>query len=186
MGRIIHLDRNMVNLIAAGEVIERPASVVKELVENSIDAGAARITVAVEDGGRKLISITDDGGGMDAEDLAAAFESHATSKIRDVADLHNIATLGFRGEALASIASIARVRAISRTRDSDQAHCLEIDCGDKGPVSPCSGDLGTTIQVRDLFYRTPARRKFLRTANTELGHLSEQFARIACRRFTWT
>ena len=179
MGQIVLLDRNMVNLIAAGEVIERPASVVKELVENSIDAGASRISVTVEDGGRKLIAITDDGCGMDAEDLAAAFESHATSKIKDVADLHNIATLGFRGEALPSIASVARVRAVSRTRDSDQAHCLEIDCGDKGPVSPCSGDLGTTIQVRDLFYRTPARRKFLRTANTEVGHISEQFARIA-------
>jgi len=179
MGRIIHLDRNMVNLIAAGEVIERPASVVKELVENSIDAGATEVMVAAEDGGRKLLSITDNGSGMDAEDLAAAFESHATSKIKEVADLQNIATLGFRGEALASIAAIARVRAVSRMRDSDQAHCIEIDCGDGSPVSPCSGDFGTTIQVRDLFYRTPARRKFLRTANTELGHISEQFARIA-------
>jgi DNA mismatch repair protein MutL len=179
MGQIIQLDRNMVNLIAAGEVIERPASVVKELVENSIDAGATKITVAVEDGGRKLISIVDDGCGMDAEDLAVAFESHATSKIKQVEDLHNISTLGFRGEALASIASVARIRAVSRTRQSDQAHCVEIDCGDKGPVGPCSGDLGTTIQVRDLFYKTPARRKFLRTTNTELGHISEQFARIA-------
>ncbi len=179
MGRIVQLDRNMVNLIAAGEVIERPASVIKELVENSIDAGATQITVAIEDGGRKLISIVDDGSGMDAEDLANAFESHATSKIKSVEDLHRISTLGFRGEALASIASVARVRAVSRTRESDQAHCLEIDCGDKGPVSPCSGAVGTTIEVRDLFYKTPARRKFLRTANTELGHVSEQFARIA-------
>jgi DNA mismatch repair protein MutL len=179
MGQIVHLDRNMVNLIAAGEVIERPASVVKELVENSIDAGATQITIAVEDGGRKLISITDNGCGMDAADLGTAFESHATSKIKEAADLHNIGTLGFRGEALASIASVTRVRAVSRTRNSDQAHCLEIDCGDKGPVSPCSGDFGTTIQVRDIFYRTPARRKFLRTANTEMGHISEQFARIA-------
>ncbi len=169
----------MVNLIAAGEVIERPASVVKELVENSIDAGATEITVTVEDGGRKLIAVTDNGGGMDAEDLATAFESHATSKIKDAADLHKIATLGFRGEALASIACVAQVRAVSRTRDSDQAHRLEIDCGDRGPVTPCSGDFGTMIQVRDLFYKTPARRKFLRTANTELGHVSEQFARIA-------
>lgn len=169
----------MVNLIAAGEVIERPASVVKELVENSIDAGATKIGVAVEDGGRKLISIVDDGSGMDAEDLANAFESHATSKIKAIEDLHRISTLGFRGEALASIASIARVRVVSRTRQSDQAHCVEIDCGDKGPVTPCSGDFGTTIQVRDLFYKTPARRKFLRTAATEIGHISEQFARIA-------
>jgi DNA mismatch repair protein MutL len=179
MGRIIQLDRNMVNLIAAGEVIERPASVVKELVENSIDAGAGKIAVAIEDGGRRLISVVDDGSGMDAQDLANAFESHATSKIKQVEDLHKISTLGFRGEALASVASVARVRAVSRTRESDQAHCLEIDCGDRSPVSPCSGDYGTTIQVRDLFYKTPARRKFLRTANTEIGHISEQFARVA-------
>ncbi len=179
MGRIVRLDQNMINMIAAGEVIERPASVVKELMENSIDAGATAITVAVEDGGRRLISISDNGSGMEADDLDTAFESHATSKIKDTEDLNAIATLGFRGEALASIASIAQVRAISRTRDSDQAHCLEIDCGGKKPVSPCSGDVGTTIQVRDIFYRTPARRKFLRTANTEMGHISEQFTRIA-------
>ncbi|MCU0913637.1 MAG: DNA mismatch repair endonuclease MutL [Planctomycetes bacterium] len=169
----------MVNLIAAGEVIERPASVVKELVENSIDAGATKIVVTAEDGGRKLISVVDDGSGMDADDLATAFESHATSKIKQVEDLQQISTLGFRGEALASIASVARVRAVTRRRSSDQAHCLEIDCGARSPVRPCSGDFGTTIEVRDLFYKTPARRKFLRTGNTELGHISEQFARIA-------
>jgi DNA mismatch repair protein MutL len=179
MSRVVHLDQNMINMIAAGEVIERPASVVKELVENSIDAGASQIIVAVEDGGRKLISVTDNGDGMDAEDLAAAFESHATSKIRDTSDLQKIATLGFRGEALASIASVAQVRAVSRTRGSDQAYCIEIDCGDKRPVSPCSGDFGTVTQVRDLFYKMPARRKFLRTANTEMGHISEQFTRTA-------
>jgi DNA mismatch repair protein MutL len=182
MGKIVHLDQNMVNMIAAGEVIERPASVVKELMENSIDAGATQVAVAVEDGGRKLISITDNGNGMDAEDLDAAFESHATSKIRKIDDLQGISTLGFRGEALASIASVAQVRAVSRTSQSDQAHCIEIDCGVKGPVSPCSGDFGTTIQVRDLFYKTPARRKFLRTANTELGYVSEHFTRIALAR----
>ncbi|MBP7051927.1 MAG: DNA mismatch repair endonuclease MutL [Phycisphaerae bacterium] len=179
MSRIVLLDRNMVNLIAAGEVIERPASVVKELMENSIDAGATALTVTIEDGGRRLISVSDNGNGMDADDLATAFEAHATSKIREAADLNQISTLGFRGEALASIASVAQVRAVSRTPDSDSAHCIEIDCGDKGPVVPCSGDVGTTIQVRDLFYKTPARRKFLRTANTELGHITEQFARIA-------
>ncbi|MEN6337450.1 MAG: DNA mismatch repair endonuclease MutL [Phycisphaerales bacterium] len=179
MSRIIVLDRNMVNLIAAGEVIERPASVVKELVENSIDAGATAITVTIEDGGRKLISVSDNGNGMDADDLATAFEPHATSKVKEADDLNRIATLGFRGEALASIASVAQVRAVSRTPASDQAHCLEIDCGVESPVTPCSGDVGTTIQVRDLFYKTPARRKFLRTANTELGHITEQFARIA-------
>jgi DNA mismatch repair protein MutL len=179
MGRIVVLDQNMVNMIAAGEVIERPASVVKELMENSIDAGATEIAVLVEDGGRRLISITDNGGGMDAGDLGTAFESHATSKIKDVDDLHRISTLGFRGEALASIAAVARVRAVSRTPSSDQANCVEIDSGVKEPVIPCSGDVGTTIQVRDLFYKTPARRKFLRTANTEMGHISEQFTSIA-------
>jgi DNA mismatch repair protein MutL len=182
MGKIVHLDPNMVNMIAAGEVIERPASVVKELMENGIDAGATQIHVCVEDGGRKLISITDNGAGMDAEDLDAAFESHATSKIREINDLQGISTLGFRGEALASIAAIAQVRAVSRTRESDQAHCIEIDCGEKRPVSPCSGDFGTSIQVRDIFYKTPARRKFLRTANTELGYVSEQFTRTALGR----
>jgi DNA mismatch repair protein MutL len=179
MARIAVLDQNMVNMIAAGEVIERPASVVKELMENSIDADATEIVVLVEDGGRRVISITDNGSGMDVGDLATAFESHATSKIKDVEDLHRIATLGFRGEALASIAAVAQVRAVSRVRESDQANCIEIDSGVKGPVTPCSGDVGTTIQVRDLFYKTPARRKFLRTANTEMGHISEQFTRIA-------
>jgi len=179
MGRIVVLDQNMVNMIAAGEVIERPASVVKELMENSIDAGATKITVAVEDGGRKLISVADNGPGMDAEDVDMAFEPHSTSKIRTSVDLHSISTLGFRGEALASIASIAQVRAVSRTQDSAGANCIEIDCGDKAAVGPCSGDYGTTIQVRDIFYKLPGRRKFLRTANTEMGHIAEQFTRIA-------
>ncbi len=169
----------MVNMIAAGEVIERPASVVKELIENSIDAGATKITVSVEDGGRKLLSVTDDGCGMDAEDLAAAFESHATSKIKNSNDLLGISTLGFRGEALASIASVAQVKATSRTKDSAGANCIEIDCGNKSNVSPASADYGTTIQVRDIFYKLPARRKFLKTANTEMGHITEHFTRIA-------
>ena len=179
MGQIKLLDQNMINMIAAGEVIERPASVAKELVENSIDAGATKITISVEDGGKKLISITDNGCGMNAEDLAQAFEPHSTSKIKTSADLHGISTLGFRGEALASIASIAQIRAVSRTKDSTSANCIEIDCGAKGNVSPCSGDYGTTIQIRDIFYKLPARRKFLRTANTEMGHITEQFTRIA-------
>ena len=179
MGQIAVLNQNMINMIAAGEVIERPASVVKELMENSIDAGATKITVSVGDGGKKLISITDNGCGMNAEDLTQAFEPHSTSKIKTSADLHGISTLGFRGEALASIASIAQVRAVSRMKDSTGANCIEIDCGDKGNVSPCSADYGTTIQIRDIFYKLPARRKFLRTANTEMGHITEQFTRIA-------
>ena len=179
MGQIKLLDQNMVNMIAAGEVIERPASVVKELMENSIDAGATKIIVTVEDGGRKLISVADNGCGMDAEDLSKAFESHTTSKIKTTADLQRISTLGFRGEALASIASVAQVRAVSRTKDSAEASYIEIDCGNKSGVGPCSADFGTTILVRDIFYKLPARRKFLRTANTEISYIIEQFTRIA-------
>jgi DNA mismatch repair protein MutL len=179
MGLIKVLDQNMINMIAAGEVIERPASVVKELMENSIDAGGTKIVVSVEDGGKRLISIADNGSGMDADDLVRAFEPHATSKIRTSADLHGISTLGFRGEALASIASVSQVRAVSKTKDSTSANSIEIDCGQAGKPTPCSADVGTTIQVRDLFYKLPARRKFLRTTNTELGHITEQFTRIA-------
>jgi DNA mismatch repair protein MutL len=179
MGRIVNLDQNMVNMIAAGEVIERPASVVKELVENSIDAGATRLIVSIEDGGRKSITINDDGCGMDAEDLAAAFEPHATSKLRNPSDLRHISTLGFRGEALASIASVAHAKAVSRMKGSLQGHCIEIDCGNKMQVHPCSADFGTSIEIRDLFYKMPARRKFLKTANTEMSHITEQFIRTA-------
>jgi DNA mismatch repair protein MutL len=179
MGQIVVLDQNMINMIAAGEVIERPASVVKELVENSIDAGATKITVSVEDGGRKLISVTDNGCGMDAEDLACAFDSHTTSKIKTSKDLQSISTLGFRGEALASIASVAQIKAVSKTKDALTGNCIEIDCGSKTTVTPCSTDYGTTIQVRDIFYKLPARRKFLKTANTEMGHITEHLTRIA-------
>ncbi|MCH7556337.1 MAG: DNA mismatch repair endonuclease MutL [Planctomycetes bacterium] len=179
MGQIIVLDQNMVNMIAAGEVIERPASVVKELMENSIDAGATKITVSIEDGGRKLMSVADNGCGMDGEDLGRAFEPHTTSKIKTSKDLQGISTLGFRGEALASIASVAQVKGTSRTKSEAGANCIEIDCGNKSSISPASADYGTTIQVRDIFYKLPARRKFLRTANTEMGHISEQFTRIA-------
>ncbi len=179
MGRIVVLDQNMINMIAAGEVIERPANVVKELLENSIDAGAAKITVSIEDGGRKLISVADDGCGLEGEDLARAFESHTTSKIKTSKDLLGISTLGFRGEALASIGSVAKVKAVSRTKDSDAGSCMEIDCGQKSALGPCSADYGTAIQVRDIFYKLPARRKFLKTANTETGHITEHFTRIA-------
>ena len=179
MAKIAVLDDNMINMIAAGEVIERPASVVKELLENSIDAGAGKITVEVEEGGRGLIRVIDDGGGMDAEDLALAFEPHATSKIRTSDDLGGICTMGFRGEALASVGSVAKVTVISRTADSISAHRIDIDCGHKGDVRPCSGDVGTTIEVRNLFYKLPARRKFLRTPATEMSHITEHFTRIA-------
>ncbi|OHB57302.1 MAG: hypothetical protein A2173_03125 [Planctomycetes bacterium RBG_13_44_8b] len=179
MGQIKVLDDNMVNMIAAGEVIERPASVVKELVENSLDAGATEITVHIEDGGKGLIRVIDNGCGMDSEDLSVAFEPHATSKLKTSADLLNISTMGFRGEALASIAAVAKVSVMSRVADSMVANKIEIDCGSKNDVQPCSSNVGTTIEVRNLFYKLPARKKFLRTANTEMTHITEQFTRIA-------
>ncbi len=182
MGQIRVLDQNTVNMIAAGEVIERPASVVKELVENSIDAGATEIAVYIEDGGKGLVRVIDNGCGMDSDDLSVAFEAHATSKLKTSADLLNISTMGFRGEALASIASVAKVTVISKTSDSIQGNKIEIDCGSKNEVQPCSANTGTTIEVRNLFYKLPARRKFLRTANTEISHIVEQFARIALAR----
>lgn len=177
----------MVNMIAAGEVIERPASVIKELVENSIDAGATEINIYIEDGGIKLIRVVDNGCGMDIEDLALAFEPHATSKLKTTADLLNISTMGFRGEALASIAAVAKVAVISRcaeaivdsTSSPQEAGRIEIDCGVKSDVRPCSAEAGTTVEVRNIFYKLPARRKFLRTANTEMTHIIEQFTRIA-------
>lgn len=179
MGNIAVLDENMINMIAAGEVIERPASVVKELLENSIDAGATKITVGIEDGGRRLISVVDNGCGMDADDLAKAFQPHTTSKIKTSKDLTHISTMGFRGEALASITSIAQAKAASRMQNSIEANCIEIDCGNRVKSGPCSADYGTTIEVRNLFYKLPARRKFLRTANTEMTHIIERFTRIA-------
>jgi DNA mismatch repair protein MutL len=179
MGQIKVLDQNMVNMIAAGEVIERPASVVKELVENSIDAGATEITIYIEDGGKRLIRVIDNGCGMDSDDLSVAFEAHATSKLKSSADLLNISTMGFRGEALASIASVANVSIVSKCSDAVEAYRADVDCGVKEEIKPCSANAGTTIEVRNLFYKLPARRKFLRTANTEISHIVEQFARLA-------
>jgi len=129
--------------------------------------------------GKILVTISDNGCGMDGEDLARAFEPHTTSKIKTSTDLQGISTLGFRGEALASIASVSQVKCTSRTKGQSGANCIEIDCGNKSDMSPASADYGTTIQVRDIFYKLPARRKFLRTANTEMGHIAEQFKRIA-------
>jgi DNA mismatch repair protein MutL len=179
MGKIAVLGDNLVNVIAAGEVVERPANVLKELLENSIDAGAGNIVVNIEQGGLELISVADDGCGMAPEDLGVAFDRHATSKIRRPEDLERIVTMGFRGEALAAIAAVAQVRAVSRTAENAEACCIEIDCGRAGPVRPCSGTVGTTVEVRNLFYKLPARRKFLRTPGTEMKHLLEHFTRIA-------
>jgi DNA mismatch repair protein MutL len=173
------LSTHLVNKIAAGEVIERPASIVKELVENALDAGASRIDVVIEDGGRRLISVADDGKGMDADDLALAFTPHATSKLAEEDDLFRIATMGFRGEALASIASVSHAQIRTRRRGDDGGHEISAGGEEIGEVRPCSASPGTTVTVRDLFFNTPARRKFLRTSNTEAGHVSEQIARLS-------
>jgi DNA mismatch repair protein MutL len=173
MGRIRVLSDQVANQIAAGEVVDRPASVVKELLENSLDAGATRIRVEVEAGGRKLIRIADDGCGMSRDDAFLAFERHATSKLRTANDLLSIATLGFRGEALPSIASVARVTLETSTGEADQAGTrLEIAGGNLLHVDDAALPRGTTISVADLFFNTPARRKFLRAESTELAHVT--------------
>ena len=172
MGRIRVLSDQVANQIAAGEVVDRPASVVKELLENALDAGATRIKVEIEAGGRRLIRVTDDGCGMSRDDALLAFERHATSKIRSSDDLLSIATLGFRGEALPSIASVARLELITRPADEATGTRLEIAGGKILAVEDAGGPQGTTIAVRDLFYNTPARRKFLRAETTELSHVT--------------
>jgi DNA mismatch repair protein MutL len=172
MGRIRVLSDQVANQIAAGEVVERPASVVKELLENSLDAGATRIRVEVEAGGRKLIRIVDNGHGMGRDDALLAFERHATSKLRSSDDLLSIATLGFRGEALPSIASVARVTLETRAVEDKVGTTIEIAGGKMLRVEDAGLPQGTTIAVRDLFFNTPARRKFLRAEQTELGHVA--------------
>ena len=172
MGRIRVLSDQVANQIAAGEVVERPASVVKELLENSLDAGATRIRLEVEGGGRKLIRIVDNGQGMGRDDALLAFERHATSKLRSSDDLLSIATLGFRGEALPSIASVARVTLETRAPEDAVGTSLEISGGNLLRVDDAGLPAGTTIAVRDLFFNTPARRKFLRSEQTELGHVA--------------
>jgi len=173
------LPTHLVNKIAAGEVIERPASVVKELIENALDAGATQVDVTIEKGGKQLIAVTDNGRGMDADDLGKAFAPHATSKIATDEDLFRIGTLGFRGEALASIASISHAHMRSRTADEDSGYEIEASGDTLGEVRPCAAAAGTTITIRDLFFNTPARRKFLKADSTEMGHISEAVTRIA-------
>jgi DNA mismatch repair protein MutL len=179
MPRIRQLPPEVVAKIAAGEVIERPASVVKELLENSIDAGSTHIDVEIEQGGTELIRVVDDGEGLAVDDLPLAFTSHATSKLAGPDDLFRIDTLGFRGEALASIGSVAQVRL--QSRQPDQSAGAEITCNgaELSEVRPWNGAPGTRIEVRHLFYNTPVRRKFLRTTSTETGHVCEVFTRLA-------
>ena len=172
MGRIHVLPEHVANKIAAGEVVERPASVVKELLENALDAGATRIKISVEAGGKKLIQITDNGCGMVRDDAMLAFERHATSKIKDAEDLLSVATLGFRGEALPSIASVSRLRLETRDAGAAAGTILEINGGKIARVEEAGLPEGTSITVRDLFFNTPARKKFLKAESTELSHIA--------------
>jgi DNA mismatch repair protein MutL len=172
MGRIHVLPEHVANKIAAGEVVERPASVVKELLENSLDAGSTRIKIQIEAGGKKLIQITDDGCGMVRDDALLAFERHATSKIKNAEDLLNISTLGFRGEALPSIASVSRLRLETRASDQDSGTIVEINGGKIFRVEEAGLPAGTSITIRDLFFNIPARKKFLKSESTELSHIA--------------
>jgi DNA mismatch repair protein MutL len=177
--QIRQLSPTVINKIAAGEVIERPASVVKELVENSLDAGARRVDVTVEQGGADLIRVVDDGCGIAATQLTLALASHATSKIENAEDLFRVESLGFRGEALASIASVSRLSLRSRPAQAESAALVEVVGGEASPIQPASGPPGTCIEVRNLFFNTPVRRKFLRTTQTEAGHVAEAITRLA-------
>lgn len=179
MGKIQVLDEHLSNMIAAGEVVERPASVVKELVENSIDAGSTKIEVHIEEGGLQLIRVVDDGNGMDREDCVIAFERHATSKLRTARDLFQIRTLGFRGEALPSIASVARLELLSSQSSGEVGTRLLIEGGQVKQIEDTAIVKGTQIIVRELFYNTPARLKYMKSISTEVGHISDYVNRLA-------
>lgn len=177
--RIQELPERVWNQIAAGEVVERPSSVVKELVENALDAGATEIRVDLEEGGVRLVRVTDDGCGMNAADLALCFRSHATSKLRDASDLEHIASLGFRGEALPSIGSVSRASIVSRPREAELGASVENTGGVIGPVVEAGSEVGTIVEIRDLFYNTPARRRFLKRPSTELARALDIVQRLA-------
>lgn len=184
MSHIHLLSPRLANQIAAGEVVERPASVVKELLENSLDAGASRLEIDVEQAGIKLIRIRDDGDGIEKDDLPLALSRHATSKIHELEDLEAVASLGFRGEALASISSVSRLTLTSRRVECTQAWQVQTEGRDmSAQLSPAAHPQGTTVEMRDLFFNTPARRKFLKTENTEFKHLEEIVKRLALSRF---
>lgn len=182
MNRIARLPDDVVNQIAAGEVVERPASVVKELVENALDAEATRIAIDIEQGGKRLIRIRDDGVGIPVSDLALAIERHATSKLRNASDLEHIASSGFRGEALPSIGSVSELLVTSRTRDSGEGGVVSVAFSRAEPVKPAAHPVGTTVEVKNLFAEVPARRKFLRAESTELRHSVEQVSLLAMAR----
>ena len=179
MGKIQVLDGETINKIAAGEVVERPSSVVKELVENAIDAGATAVTVEIQDGGTSLIRITDNGSGMEKDDISMAFLRHSTSKIRSAQDLQTIRSLGFRGEALSSISAVAQVELLTKTAHAMTGCRYRIDGGVEKSIEDIGCPDGTTFIVRQLFYNTPARRKFLKSNMTEAGYISDLMARLS-------
>ncbi|MCF6239465.1 MAG: DNA mismatch repair endonuclease MutL, partial [Candidatus Marinimicrobia bacterium] len=179
MSRIHILPENLCNKIAAGEVVQRPASVVKELVENAIDAEATRIEINIGNGGRDLIQVVDNGLGLDQQELALALQRHATSKIAEIDDLFRIRTMGFRGEALPSIASVSMMELVSKARGSENAYSLEVQAGRIGTVEPAAWETGTRITVKNLFFNVPARLKFLKAKRTELNHILERVKPLA-------
>ncbi len=182
MGIIKVLPESIANKIAAGEVVDRPASIVKELIENSLDAGAKSIEVSIRHGGKSFIRISDDGSGMNAEDAELSFQRYATSKISSAEDLSRILSYGFRGEALPSIAAVSRVKMITRTHKSSEGIEVSIEGGITKGVKPAPSAPGTVFEIKDLFFNTPARRKFVKTDTTEAGHVQDVVANIALSR----